>query len=124
MSNPLDYKWPMREGYALRRRKRCKVSLSHRGAANADVKAYVLGQATRRVDTGHGEEEQRILTLEIGTGQTNFATATTDAEPISVGDKVTYLARPYFVAEVVTKDAAGRVYEVMCVEEKALSDGA
>jgi len=122
--NPaLNYKWPMREGYTLRQRKRCKISLVHRGAAAVDVKAYVLGQRVDARDENHGLAERRVLELEVSTGQTNFATATADTEPVSVGDKVTYLSRPYFVESVMMKDAHGRIYQLSCVEDKQVSDG-
>jgi hypothetical protein len=98
------------------------VTLSHRGAAAATLYVRVLRETNERASENGIETELRVLTLEVPT-QSGFARTATEAEPVTPGDLVTYLARAYLVLAPVEKDAGGFVYTLRCVERKRLAAG-
>jgi len=99
-----------------------QVQFSHRGAAAVTLWAdpgdqqFDTDSPTRGVVN---EIREIVFTIPL---QTNFAAATAEAEPVSPGDKITYLSREWFV-QTIERDAVGAVYTLRCEQRKRLSSG-
>ena len=101
------------------------VQLSHRGASAVTLYAE-LPDAAHALAAAHGGPhltEERILRLDVPTGQTGFACPTGGAEPVTPGDTVVHRGRTYYVREALRIRAFGHVYTLHCVERKRLASG-
>lgn len=107
---------------ALARRMRTSMSLSHRGAGANTIYFNSLGESIGTVQHGGTLEEGRIWWIEVPV-QANFAAASTEAEPVTPGDKATILGREYAVLDPIEKDWTGYIYKLKLFEEKTLNIG-
>lgn len=98
------------------------ITLSQRGANAISLLAIPRGEDGQPVTTRGVLDQNRRMSFEIATGQTGFAAPTTDAEPVTAGDIVTYLSRAYSV-ESFQKDSLHAIYVLNCVIGKRLSTG-
>jgi hypothetical protein len=101
------------------------VLFSHRGGSPVTLYAELPDDA-RALDAAHGGEhltEERVLRLDVPTGQAGFAYPTGGAEPVTPGDTVVHRGRTYYVREALRIRAFGHVYTLHGVERKRLASG-
>lgn len=99
-----------------------QVTFSHRGAAAVTIWVDAGDQNFAAESESRGivdEIREIVFTVPL---QTGFAAATAEAEPVSPGDKITYLSRDWFV-QTIERDAVGAVYTLRCTQRKRLSSG-
>jgi hypothetical protein len=99
------------------------LQFSHRGAAAVTLSARISSQSVSEVASGSVVTEQRVVVLRVIAGQTGFAVATGEAEPVTPGDIVTFLSREYEVLAPIGKSSCGVVYDLNCTEFKRLAQG-
>jgi hypothetical protein len=102
------------------------VLFSRRGASPVTLYAEIP-DAAQALSAAHGGlhlTEERILRLDVPTGQTGFAYPTGGAEPVTPGDAAVHRGRTYYVREALRIRAFGHVYTLHCVERKRLASGA
>lgn len=108
--------------YACARAMGVTIGFTHRAGTEQTLYATVLKEAFESVLTGDALRETRILELKIPT-QANFAASTSDTEPVTLGDRISYQGKVYYCVAPITKDDHGYSYIVTAHESKTVSVG-
>ena len=98
-----------------------QMTFSARGASGVSLYVLILKSEVLPVRSESGQvTEKRVMTIQVATGQTGFTVATNDQEPVTAGDKFTYLSRNFYVGDPIGKDQYERTYTLTLVEDKPL----
>jgi hypothetical protein len=99
-----------------------QMNFSHRGAAAQTLWVRILKTYTTVDESGGSQTEVRVIVVEIPV-QDGFARATSEAEPLSPGDTLSWIGRTWFCTDRIDKQPAGYFYTAHFAERKRLASG-
>lgn len=108
--------------YRLSRSLGVPMLFSNRSLTDITLYGSFLGDEIVVDIDGGSASEIKQSKFEIGIGNPGFPYSTSDVEPVTNGDEITYNGKSYSVGKI-TKDDLGCIYTLTCTETKRLGSG-